>query len=211
LAIFTYFGPPSLVAWDIRPVLKGRGGSVMPPCYPAVPRSMHMDKWLRNALLLALIVLVVLICFLIRQPPSADALLVLLGVFFGALTTLLISSLDRQNQLRLAAIDRRLATHQEAYTLWRRLIANVHDQETIGAVVPECEDWWNKNCLFLDPEAREAFRRAYLAANDHPQLVKDRSAGERVKANWADIERAGFAIVSGVALPTLGELETRVK
>jgi hypothetical protein len=176
-----------------------------------------MDKWLRNIMLpLALIALVVtLTYFLIRQPPSADVLSVLLGTLIGALIATgsqsWISYLDRQNQLRLAAIDRRLATHQEAYTLWRRLIANVHNQETIGAVVLECQDWWDKNCLFLDPKAREAFRRAYLAASDHAQFVKDRSNAELVKANWADIKRAGFAIVSGAALPTLGELETRIK
>ena len=39
---------------------------------------------------------------------------------------LVLEQLKAQQQLRLAAVERRLAAHQEAFTLWRRLVNAAH-------------------------------------------------------------------------------------
>lgn len=115
----------------------------------------------------------------------------------------------RKHQLKLAALEKRLEVHQEAYTHWRKLLLAVpaKDTEKLKVVVSECQNWWKDNCLFLTAEAREAFQDAYHRAEKHPDYVQERRR-KQVKDNWAAIQRVGEVIVKGVELPSLGERET---
>lgn len=114
----------------------------------------------------------------------------------------------REHQLRLAALDRRLETHQQAYTLWRKLVSSVYTEHKCDVVI-ECQTWWNQNCLYLDSDAREAFVRAYQAANFHSDILRSKTTMEEVKDNWATIIRAGEEIVRGAALPPIRDLSTK--
>lgn len=122
---------------------------------------------------------------------------------------LLLEELKGKHQLRMAALDRRLQTHQEAFELWRKIVSNVHGDD-IGKVVIECQDWWNKNCLYLTPEAREAFSYSYHCAHMHGGFLQDQSNPDLVKENWKNITDAGDAIVKGAELPPLGEGEEKL-
>ena len=72
----------------------------------------------------------------------------------------------------------------------------------------ECQDWWNKNCLYLSAEARDAFNRAYSIAQDHRTLVQSNRDLDAVKKYSEIIYGAGELIVAGVDLPSLGPRET---
>ena len=120
--------------------------------------------------------------------------------------SLLMEEIRGRYQLRMAAVEKRLEAHQSAFALWRRLLSAAHTQR-VTEVVNECQAWWDRNCLYLSPEAREAFNRAYFAAHMHSGLLQDRSNVKAIEKNWADIMRAGEVIVSGAELPTLGERE----
>jgi hypothetical protein len=119
---------------------------------------------------------------------------------------LVLEQLRSQQQLRLAAVERRLAVHQEAFALWRRLVAAAHS-EAVHSLVLECQDWWEKNCLYLGAEARDSFNRAYFAASSHRELTRARVDAEEVKTNWALLMKAGDDILAGVQLPSLGKRE----
>lgn len=123
----------------------------------------------------------------------------------------LLEGLKSQNQLRVAAIDKRLAAHQEAFALWRKLIT-VLWEGNLHAVVMECQQWWNENCLYLEPAARDAFSLAYSFAPSHRALV----AGMAIHGTTysADIEqrekeimKAGEVLVQAVQLPGLTQAE----
>ena len=88
----------------------------------------------------------------------------------------------------------------------------------------ECQKWWNENCLYLAPEARKEFKKAYLRASDHLDFLNERKVilkgskadkhrlseiNELIRKNWDDISKAGISIVEGVELPTLGENEIK--
>jgi len=122
---------------------------------------------------------------------------------------LLIEQTRGKQQLRLAAIDRRLQAHQEAFTLWRKLLSSVHT-DTVAKVVLECQTWWDNNCLYLGAEARAAFNTAYRSASNHRDFLRDRANVELIKANWKDIAGAGEVIVRGAELPPLGEKEVEI-
>lgn len=111
-------------------------------------------------------------------------------------------------QLRLAALDKRLEAHQQAYTLWRKLIGVVYMEDQIHSIVMECQDWWEKNWLYLEVDARVAFPRAYLTAVDHHSLLKSRAQTEDIKHSWEIIMLPGKLLVKGVELPSIAEDES---
>jgi len=118
-----------------------------------------------------------------------------------------LERVNREHAMRMAALEKRLEAHQQAYALWRKLVANVHQRDKIGAIILECQDWWQNHCLYLDPEARQAFYMAYSSAHLHPNLLggeRSEEAARMVRENWQHIIGAGDVIVRGAALPPLG-------
>ncbi|WP_340521199.1 hypothetical protein [Cupriavidus necator] len=114
-----------------------------------------------------------------------------------------------RNSIRLAALDKRLAAHQEAYRRWRGLIGALHTPE-IDKHVYECQQWFDSNCLYLEEPARAAFYSAYHAAFSHSQRPSASSMerGDYIAVHMANINRvteAGAIIEKCVALPALSE------
>jgi len=120
----------------------------------------------------------------------------------------LIEELRSRQQLRLVATEKRLEAHQHAFTLWRALLSKAHTDD-VGPIVRDCQQWWERNCLYLTADARDSFNRAYFAASQHHKMVKERVDADAVKRNWADITKAGTDLVAGVELPPLGEREAK--
>lgn len=137
---------------------------------------------------------------------------------------------DWEHQLRLAALDRRLQAHQDAFHFWWRLSGILHgepvDPDALMGCASEFSDWWSKNCLYLSPKVREVCREMVgrvkvlsfiveLPSNPE-QAVGEREAGIRIRATpeaarrTRDEERARFTeigkiIVEASALPSLGD------
>ena len=86
---------------------------------------------------------------------------------------LLLEHAQYKNQLRLAALDRRLEVHQQAYALWQKLMDVLYDKERIGEVIRECQDWWVRNNLYLEEGARQAFCIAYHSASTYCQMYTE--------------------------------------
>ena len=125
---------------------------------------------------------------------------------FKAERAMLTERFKADHQLRMAAIDKRLQAHQEAFALWRKLMAGVHTDKVHDAVM-ECQSWWEKNCLYLGEEARNAFSMAYSSAGSHKMLLAGRADVSSIKESWKSIRGAGEVIVKGVALPGLTAAE----
>ena len=120
----------------------------------------------------------------------------------------LVEELKARHQLRMAAVDRRLQAHQEAFTIWRGVMASTHTEE-VGKVVIECQSWWEKNCVYLEPTVREAFVTAYGAAHSHNSLVKGRAEVALIQSNWKSITDFPNVLFQAIQLPALSELEAR--
>lgn len=120
----------------------------------------------------------------------------------------LVEELKARHQLRLAAVDRRLQAHQDAFALWRKLMAATHTDD-VGKVVFECQSWWEQNCVYLEPAVREGFVTAYRAANDHNSLVKGRTEATLIQSNWTRITHFPNVLFQAIQLPALSELEAK--
>lgn len=118
----------------------------------------------------------------------------------------LIENSKQRHALRLAAIDRRLAVHQEAFLHWRELLAGTHT-ETVGTVVLKCQEWWEKNCLYLEPDVRDAFVRAYSAANSHHAYVQARADSKIIEENWSAIVAFPKVLFDAIQLPSITQAD----
>ncbi len=116
--------------------------------------------------------------------------------------SLLLEEVKGRNQLRVAALEKRLEVHQEAFTLWRKLMTSMHS-DSVGDTVMECQEWWNNNCLYLSSEARQAFSGAYHCAHMHSGLTQGSLNAELAKKNWLEIIEAGNVILKSMELPPL--------
>ena len=123
--------------------------------------------------------------------------------------TMLAVQFKAQHQLRLAALDRRLQAQQQAFALWRRLVRDVYSDQ-IGATVHACQVWWEENCLYLEPAAREAFSAAYATAHSYKRVAeapRREDHDDFLVKRWERIEAAGQIILESVALPRLTPTE----
>ena len=133
----------------------------------------------------------------------------ILSAFINRSSARELENIAQRNRLRLAAIDRRLEAHQQAFALLWKLV-DQRASEISSDHTRKCESWWADNCLYLTEEARNAFR---AVCNNLPLNVSYNSEGELVLPGetWARITTALMEIVEGVGLPGLGEEErTRV-
>lgn len=104
----------------------------------------------------------------------------------------LLEEVRNKNQLRVAALEKRLEVHQKAFTTWLELSRAVHTPE-IHQKVMACQEFWRQNCIYLESSVRDAFVAAYHAASNHSRLLDQyRGANnpegtELVKANFSTI------------------------
>lgn len=106
----------------------------------------------------------------------------------------------QHNRLRLAALDRRLETHQQAYAHWHKLLDAVYSDRILD-VVNDCRTWWIENCLYLGPDVRDAFVDAWLAACRHADLLRAQTPKEELYKNWDQLQSCGDRIIRGAGLP----------
>lgn len=133
-----------------------------------------------------------------------NGLFSVLGAAIAVVANWLYAKSQRKHDFKLAAIEKRLAAHQEAYTLWCELSRVLHKQDERSPVVLKCQDWWEKNCLYLDAESRERFRQAYVLAFTY----EDHKAEGKARETFDEIMEAGRAVVRGIGLPPVCETDT---
>jgi hypothetical protein len=120
--------------------------------------------------------------------------------------------LKGRQQLRMAAIEKRLQAHQEAFTHWRKLLYSL-DRDEAPSVVEECHAWWLKNCLYLEPSARTAFEHAYVSATRFIEEKDERDPSvldQILIREFHEVWTAGNAILTAVELPPMSEKEAAV-
>ncbi|MGF6712265.1 hypothetical protein QFZ41_003229 [Luteibacter sp. W1I16] len=121
--------------------------------------------------------------------------------------TELSASMNARNSLRILAGEKRLATHQEAYSRWHALLLKAAFEDG-RKYADECALWWMDNALYLDAEPRNCFILAVAAARVHFELVesnrgKGPDAVRAVVANMNTVRAAGPAIVKACELPPI--------
>jgi len=111
---------------------------------------------------------------------------------------------EQKNKFKLAALDKRMNKHQEAYTLWIELYHSFHSPQAIE-IARRCEDWWFNNCLYLEEKPRASFKKALFHVGSYQGYTK-----EMKEQFWPTIENVGREITEAVDLAFLAEgMETK--
>ena len=131
------------------------------------------------------------------------ALLALVGGLVGSLATIGIARATRKDALRVAAVERRLAAHQEAYALWSELLRVLFRPDECHAAAVKCQAWWKQNCLYLDPKSRLEFWNG----SNEAALYHDLKGARDPKEAFASLNAVLGYLAKGVGLPTIGEHE----
>ena len=147
----------------------------------------------------------------------ATPILAFLGAILGYWISALSSRKDRRHQLSMAALDKRLNTHQEAVTIWFSICNNIFNDQELYNIVIHAQEWYRQNCLYLDDASREDFWNCLIQAQKHAGLVRDyqvmrnQRGGKRdettdkmIDESWATIHKPGYSLPAGVKLPTFG-------
>ncbi|MES1191992.1 MAG: hypothetical protein ABUS47_13050 [Steroidobacter sp.] len=81
----------------------------------------------------------------------------------------ILERLKAKEQLRLAAIDKRLEAHQLAFRFWHAMVTAKNDT----AAIIEASNFWNQNCLYLEASVRSAFIDALNLARTREAAMRD--------------------------------------
>lgn len=133
-----------------------------------------------------------------------SALCGLAGIWWGTrLTTKSqerLAELDRRHRLTVAALEKRLEVHQQAYSLWRKIIHKLFKKEELHDVLIECQEFWDSNCLYLGEKAREEFGWCM-----HFAPVYEHEDVDTKLEKWDRFMGAATALADAVCLPPINE------
>jgi len=110
---------------------------------------------------------------------------------------LAIARSDQNNKFKLAALDKRMEAHQQAFTLWIKFFHSFHSRQA-AEVAKECEEWWFKNCLYLEEKPRTSFKKGLFHAGTYQHYPNDMK--EQI---WPTIEAVIKDITEAVDLAFL--------
>lgn len=99
--------------------------------------------------------------------------------------------LERKDKYKLVAIEKRLCTHQEAFSLWHKLIRIIHSpsDEKIP-VITEARNFWINNCLYLEKNTCKEFDiviklvDGYADKLQHAKLTFDPNEKEKIRQDY---------------------------
>jgi hypothetical protein len=112
----------------------------------------------------------------------------------------IIERLKLSHQLQILAGERRLQAHQEAFVLWRKILrADPTHWDECWPIVQESQNWWERNCMYLGPESRDAMFRAYTSLH----IQRYQNQNDRLAELFEDRKRPGEVLFKEVALPPL--------
>jgi len=105
----------------------------------------------------------------------------------------------------MIAVEKRLETHQKAYTKWVNIFNSIYDNKNeLNDAILELYKFMNENLIYLDEKVEKSLRKCALAAGYHNELLLDieNNKGEIIKS-WERIIEPRNLIRSTCNLPAI--------
>lgn len=94
-----------------------------------------------------------------------------------------------------AVSGKNLDSHQQAYSLIKKLLKNLH-KEDLWQTVVQCQNWWDENCLFLGEKSQDAFFKAFKGAMIFSELSNQIDEEREEKKNIFDQLHAALETIA---------------
>ncbi len=128
----------------------------------------------------------------------------LLGIIITGFINVYISNTKRKNELRLAALDKRLDAHQKAYSISNMFRNNINVEDSRGKMINQFDEFWNNYCLYLAPNSRKAIMELYKKYMEFPDIPRNEKPGKL----FIDLlKKTKYTLEKDVELPPLGNQE----
>ena len=150
----------------------------------------------------------------------ATPITALLGAVVGYWISTRSSRKDRKHQLAMAALEKRLAVHQEGITICFGIWHNIFNDQELYRIVEHAQDWYYKNCLYLDDTSRNDFWNCLMVAPNYAGLVRsyqetarqrggipDEATERMINENWDIIHKPAYSLPAAVGLPSFGSTD----
>ena len=72
----------------------------------------------------------------------------------------------------------------------------------------ECQTWWETNCLYLEPEVRQAFVVAYHNEHMREEFARIGAEAKDIQETSAKVMAFPEILLKAIKLPPLSESET---
>lgn len=117
---------------------------------------------------------------------------------------------ERLDKFRLAALEKRLEIHQEAFYRWNQMMQLIHkSSEKKSDYLIECQEWYYRNSLYLDDSSRVEFKMCINNVFDYQMYWNNWQQAERGTKAYEDannqlkfifgrIQNTGEIIAKGV-------------
>ena len=117
---------------------------------------------------------------------------------------------ERYDKFRLAALEKRLEIHQEAFYRWSKIIYLRFEEDPAKKnFLFDCQEWYYKNCLYLETNSRLEFIRCVNNVFEYKNYWENwrnsiRGSKEYENANtllkdiFAQIQKTGEIIAKGI-------------
>lgn len=160
---------------------------------------------------MVLLALLILIFIFVDSKAAVGLTGVIIGGILSSVTAISINRSDYQKQLRLAALEKRLEAHQQAFAFWWEIRSNIYNDDKISDTIQKATEWWRNHCLYLGPKSRASFYNCLIFAGNHADMLKARTPGyddkKEIRESWDTIMLPGSILVEEVNLPSFGEEE----
>jgi len=105
----------------------------------------------------------------------------------------------------MIAVEKRLETHQKAYTKWVNIYNSIYDnKKELDDAILELYKFMNENLLYLDEKVEMSLRRCALSAGVHTELLYDIERNkDEIEKNWLKIMEPSNLIRSTCNLPAI--------
>ena len=122
----------------------------------------------------------------------------------------LIETIRSRNSLKMAAIDKRLQVHQQAYTYWNEIISAYKNEPLLNSILEPALSHYNLNCLYLDATVSNKYHEMlYWASHYHDIVIECREGDELALKQKEDflvlLKSMGNLIRMAVSLPSINE------
>src|SRR5690606_20386942 len=109
--------------------------------------------------------------------------------------------LEQLNNLKMAAIDKRLEVHQEAYELVFSMLEAIGSREKEIEILKKATNFWKTRSLYISEDVRDKIDKAMMATNAHSSTFHE-SSQVKPEENRKKISDALRAIEFAVNLPS---------
>jgi hypothetical protein len=119
----------------------------------------------------------------------------------------LIKQMEAKQQLRMAAVDKRLQVHQEAFAHWHAVFEGGAGNDE---PLKKFAEWYNNNCLYLEPDVRKEFADFFSRESMQKESIRLNLPPKQVMDTYDEMFALPNALFKAVQLPGLSELEKKV-